>query len=268
LSFFYGTRVNYRCFSIQEGENEHSEFVMKSPQKAVQFPTPVDWTEWQDDEHGVYVAKMPDAEAMKALEQFANYYLQHDYSTVTNMMEYCWELSVDAHIGAMVLNVAVAIECIAESLVIRKEAEVQEAYEELIRVVLEDIAPGWIKAGDNKLATLERQRAVNRFSGVVARRKELGGKKLVEQAFKDVGAPCANSEMDLWQKARNSTAHGNSKERKSAQEMLDRFYKVVDLLYRLVLSQMNYTGRRYDYYTKGWPVAEFLPPSRNQDTSE
>ena len=256
LSFFYGTRIKWYCRSLQQCTSEYTEFRPAQPEKAVKFETPVNWRDWPRDQKDI--GMLSDDDAIFALQQFADYYLKHGYSAVVCLLEYCWELSIDAQIYSRILAIAVAIEGISNDVLESKMAPNDPVYEELVGKIQVDLIAAWVKDAPDDATKKLRNNAKNRFTNAVSRRNELSGRMLVKAAFDSVGATCTEAETKLWSAARNKAAHPNLKERDSNDEVLKNYFSLIDMLYRLVLAHMNYKGERIDYSTAGQPTVRML----------
>jgi hypothetical protein len=254
LNFFYGTRIKWSCRAIRQDAEENTEFRLFQPAKAIRFETPVNWSimpKQPSDQR-----QLSDEDALSALQQFANYYLKHGYTAVICLLEYCWELSIDAQIYSRILAIAVAIEGISNDVLKSKEAQKDLAYEELIDKIQKDLIADWIKNAPDEGTKKLRKAAKGRFVNAVARRNELGGRMLVKAAFDSVSAPCSEEETKLWSTARNKAAHPNLKEKDSIGDVNDDYFALIDMLYRLVLTHMGYTGERIDYSVVGHLVTK------------
>lgn len=74
-------------------------------------------------------------------------------------------------------------------------------------------------------------------------------------------------DIDAWQHSRNRAAHGalagTRPGREELQRRFDRILRVHNLINRIVLHFIGYTGSYIDYGEAGWPDTQFPPPKSN-----
>lgn len=90
----------------------------------------------------------------------------------------------------------------------------------------------------------------------------IGGMKSIRAqdrfyALEKVGA-ITEDEIKSWRDLRNPAAHGSLEVgSEEFQEVLDKVFKVIQLIYKLTFFIIEYQGRYTDYGTRGWPVKTY-----------
>src|SRR5687767_5056594 len=68
-------------------------------------------------------------------------------------------------------------------------------------------------------------------------------------------------DIEAWSRTRNPAAHAGlvapTKDRDETQVLLNRYHRVLNMLNRIVLQLIGYTGQYTDYSRPGWPDVEF-----------
>ena len=120
---------------------------------------------------------------------------------------------------------------------------------------IEGITDSWVASAENEDEgdASARRNIKKRISDLLGKRNELGGKALIERAFAQIGCPISPDELQIWNKARNATAHAAFKRKSPSQAILDQYFTCVGLLYRFILTNMGYHGEFINYTSKSWP---------------
>jgi hypothetical protein len=71
----------------------------------------------------------------------------------------------------------------------------------------------------------------------------------------------SKEDVEAWQNTRNPSAHGKllgpAPNREALQTRMSRYYRMLNLINRILLHLVGYRGRYVDYAQEGWPEVEF-----------
>lgn len=167
-----------------------------------------------------------------------------------------------ASIGTMALNLAVAVEALAQSGPFKKLTKASKQHKAVAAATvntvlampeLDDLAKQFSVAnkGPDHRSLKERVEAL--LKGLSSGGRTVDVLKLLEAA----GA-VTESEISAWNKLRHPVAHGSWEPKEDLmQDHFDDLYKMLTLVYRLVFAHIGYEGRFSTRSDVGWPTATF-----------
>lgn len=225
LSTMAGKRIEWRCLSMRDGSQVHSELFIHKPREGA-FYKPIDaWNLSKDS-------------TKETAEKIFRYYVAHGDCAVGYFLGQCWDFtSFDFPIRQLTLGVA--IEGIASAVVddtVKRGAYYEELQQRLRNFIDENvIKPLKESEAASESDTLLKLTIAERLRNVVLGSYELSGKELIKRAFESVGMTVTKEELKAWSDMRNNHAHGNVVFEKLTQADWDRYLVCVRLLNRLIM---------------------------------
>lgn len=105
------------------------------------------------------------------------------------------------------------------------------------------------------------QQIKDRILGSLAKLDDSGASRRLKQLIK-LGV-ITKEQLEAWTSLRPQVAHGEAISSKDLQHMLDNYYRILALFYRLVFHAIGYEGEYIDYSLRGFPI-RFYPSHKGE----
>lgn len=194
--------------------------------------------------------------AERLLGMASNFFLTERGRSVGELLDLCWD-TVDNNWTVHLTSVSICLEGLIRMASEQPELQHSEDRDEGFTPADLQAIERWLGSNPAALTTRSVERLRNFLRGLPSRapsdvlwdwrRKGLLG--------------ISREDIEAWKRTRHPAAHagliGPIQDRDRLQARVTRFFRVQNLMNRVILRLMNYQGRYVDYSQQGWPEVNF-----------
>lgn len=192
----------------------------------------------------------------RLLAQATEFFLTERGERAAHYLHLCWDTADND------ISTRVAIACISLEGLLREVSAVAGTDDGSHTPADVESARQWLKANECRLSA----RFVARVNGFLDNLDQRRPVDLLRGWQMRGVLDVTREDVRAWEEARNPAAHGAlawpRMDLEEKQTLLSRFYRVLNLVNRVVLQLVGYRGTYRDYSKLGWPEAKF--PAANE----
>ncbi|MBI3811365.1 MAG: hypothetical protein HY283_04060 [Nitrospirae bacterium] len=186
------------------------------------------------------------------LGQAIDFFLTPEGKQVALHLYVCWNTADDV-LSKQLAIASISVEALLRLVPPQSFSDADPGWTPDDRALLEK----WLEENKNRLSP----RFVNRVNGFMGSLGDKRPKDILWDWQRRGLLGVNDDDIDAWQKTRNPATHGGFSSRPPGpdelQTQFDRFYRVLNLMNRIVLELIGYRGLYVDYARPDWPEIDF-----------